>query len=421
LKQTTIPSFKTICPQSFIKNYNQETQTVTFRNDSQIIFFSENYDEDKELNRWKGLEVSGFFLEECNELNELSFYKAIERAGSFIHRENKMPAPLILMSCNPANNWVKKKIFDLYMNRLDEQGKVQKLPDNWLYIPAKITDNYSVPQSYLDSLKILPKYLYEVYVNGDWDVQLKVGGEYFKCFDYDRHTRRQFQEDCPRYNALLPLHISWDDNVNPYLPVGIFQIEINPDIDGTKRFRVCMIDEIVGVNPSNTTHAVCKEIIRKYQGHTSGMYVYGDATADKEDTKLEKGFSFYRLIQDDLKQFKPTMAVMRSNPAVYMRANWMNTVFEKQVGNLQIVIAENCKTAINDFILTKEDENGGKNKKTITDPQTKVSYQPNGHFCDLLEYFMCSKFASQFARWQAGGAVNSITYGRNTHSKNSYK
>jgi len=57
LKRTTIPSFNKVCPQSFIKSYNQDTQTVTLSNDSQIIFMGENYADDKELNRFKGLEV----------------------------------------------------------------------------------------------------------------------------------------------------------------------------------------------------------------------------------------------------------------------------------------------------------------------------------------------------------------------------
>jgi hypothetical protein len=426
LKQTTIKSFKKICPVKFIETYNQETQTVTFTNGSQLIFFSENYDDDKDLDRWKGLEVSGFLLEECNELSEDAFWKAIERAGSFIPRDNKKPPPLVAMTCNPANNWVKKLIYDRAMGRPDPEGKLGPLPEKWLYIPSKITDNpYAMADAdYIESINSMPEYKRQVYVEGNWDIQLKVGGEYFKCFDLDKHVRKVGSEEEVKYNPALPLHVSFDDNVNPYLPCGIFQFDITPHIlEGGKsvnHYNIYMIDEIAGINPNNTISAVCREVVRKYPKHEAGMFIYGDATADKEDTKLEKGFNFYRLILDNLRQYKPTLMVLSSNPAVYMRGNWMNTVFEKEIGHLKFLVSDICKNAINDFILLKEDENGGKAKAMETDPKTKVRYQKVGHFADLLEYFMCSRFAAQFQSYMAGGAMNSITYGRNKGSKNSY-
>jgi hypothetical protein len=406
------------------------TQTVTFRNGSQIIFWSENYDDDKDLDRWKGLEVNGFVLEEANELSEDAFWKAIERAGSYIPRSGTKPPPIVMMTCNPATNWVKTLIYDRWAG-VPEAGP---LPDKWLYIPSKITDNpYAMEdEMYIASINEMPEYKRRVYVEGDWDVQLKIGGEYFKCFDLDLHTAPAAKVE---YDPSLPLHISWDDNLNPYLPAGIFQIHIvTMTVDSTLNgkpikksidyFTVKMIDEIVGKTPSNTVPANCKEIIRKFSSHRGGIFIYGDATAKKDDTKQENGFNFYSMIQRDLRAHfggAVELKVMTSNPAVYLRANWMNTIFENEVGNIKMVISDKCKTAVNDFIGCKEDENGGKSKKSVTDPKTKVSYQPFGHFCDLLEYFMVSRFSTQFANYQAGGAVSSITYGRNTHSKNSYK
>ena len=51
LKRNTIPSFQKIVPRSFMKSYNQDTQTVKFTNGSEIMFFAENYAQDKDLNR----------------------------------------------------------------------------------------------------------------------------------------------------------------------------------------------------------------------------------------------------------------------------------------------------------------------------------------------------------------------------------
>lgn len=414
LKRNTIPAFLKICPKNFIVSYNQEQQLVTFKNGAKILFFPENYDDDKELNRWKGLEVSGFLLEECNELQELSFWKAVERAGSYIPTNGlKKPKPLVMMTCNPANNWVKELIFSKW--------ELDILPPGWMYIPSKITDNPYVmaDTDYIDSLKQLPTYQYRVFVEGDWNIQLKIGGEYFKCFELDKHVKR----DIP-YDPSLSLHISWDDNVHPYLPCGIFQVHKTTILTMSGKhedhFIIRMIDEVAGETPYNTVEEVCKEIERKYPAHDTGMYIYGDATANKEDTKLQKGHNFYTLINGYLKKYMPQGRVMAHNPNVVPRAAWMNSVMEKNVGHLTLEIAECCKKAINDFVLLKEDENGGKAKLKTKNPKTGVTYQTVGHFSDLLEYFMVSLFSKQFADYQSGGAVSSIRFGKNSPSKNSY-
>lgn len=405
LKRNTIPSFFKCCPQSFVKSYNQDTQVVTFTNGSQILFFSENFDDDKEMNRWKGLEVNGFLLEEINELQEQSFYKAIERAGA--HIITPKPPPIILATCNPHGGWVKDIFYDRY--------KKDTLPEKWLYIPSKIFDNPYVTSdtAYMEQLQQMPKFQYEKYVNGDWDLQLKTGGEFYKCFELDKHViDNPNVGSYPKlYDANLPLHISWDDNVNPYLPVGIFQI---------KDKNITMIDEIAGITPNNTIKAVCLEFERRYPAHKAGLFVYGDATADKEDTKIEKGMSFYRLIQDALKAYRPTLRVLNSNPSVVMRGNWINTVLEKGTAGIIIRFGSNCKKTINDLVMVKEDAEGKKLKEMETDPKTKVRYQKVAHFSDLLDYVLVSAFANDYSNYQRGDIINKPAYARNTPSKNAY-
>jgi hypothetical protein len=380
---------------AYIKDFNQSSLVLTWNNGSQIVFMSESYDTDKELNRFRGLEINGAFIDEVNEIQEQTFDKVVERSGSWFHSKN-CPTK-ILMSCNPSQNWVKQRFYDKW--------ETNQLPKGVAYIQAKITDNPHVPKDYIENLKLLPRYQYMAFVEGNWNVSIKVGGEFYKCFELDRHITDT------AYDPLLPLHISWDDNVNPYLPCGIFQI------DG-KELR--MIDEIMGVNPNNTIKSVCNEIIRKYQSHTSGMFVYGDATANKEDTKMEKGYNFYRLIIENLRQFNPTSRVLNSNPSVVMRGNWINTIFEKNIGDITVRIGANCKTAINDFVLLKESADGTKLKEMETDPKTKVRYQKVGHFTDLFDYIMCSAFANDFQMYQRGNVVSSIKYGQKHKPSSSY-
>ena len=394
LKRTTIPSFNKICPTAFIRTYNQDTQTVTLTNGSQILFLGENYDDDKDLNRFRGIECNGFLLEEINELQEVTFYKCIERAGS--HIIPNQPKPMILATCNPANNWVKSNVYDLY--------KSDKLPDNWLYIPSRITDNPFIPADYLESLKSMPRYQYEVFVEGNWDIQLKVGGEFYKCFELDKHVRQ-----CA-YNPDLPLHISFDENVNPYLPMAIYQIV------GKK---ITQIDEIAGINPNNTIKAVCGEFSRKYNNHTAGVFIYGDATSKKADVKLEQGHNFFRLILDALQQFKPRLRVGTSNPSVAMRGSFINAVLENEFDGISIAFDPSCKRSVNDFILTKESADGTKNKEMETDPQTKVRSQKTGHYSDCFDYMITQAFADSFAKYQRGGANIRPHVGKN-YSKNLY-
>lgn len=380
----------------YVKRFSQDDLTLTWNNNSEILFMGENYDKDKDLNRFKGLEINGAFIDEVNEIQEVSFDKVVERSGTWFHSPG-CPTK-ILMSCNPAQNWVKERFYNKWKDGI--------LPKGQAYLQAKIIDNPYVPKDFLENLKNLPRYQYEVFVNGDWDISLKIGGEFYKCFELDKHVG-----ECD-YNPSLPLHISWDDNVNPYLPCGIFQIQTDSNTTNGHK-SIFMIDEIAGCNPNNTIKSVCNEIKRKYPNHLSGMFIYGDATADKEDTKLEKGYNFYRLIQDHLKQYRPALRVLKSNPSVVMRGNWLNTVFEKEIGGLSVLISEKCTKAVNDFVLLKEAADGTKLKEMETDNKTKVRYQRVGHFTDLFDYFMCYAFASEFSSYQRGGLPSYIQSGKN--------
>lgn len=372
----------------YIKNFNKQTNVVTLTNDSEFIFMAESFDTDKELYRFRGLEINGAFIDEANEINELTFDKVIERCGSWFHSPG---CPVkIVMTANPSNNWLKDRIYDPW--------KAGELPKSIAYVPARIFDNPHIPADYLEGLKMLPRFQYEVFVEGNWDIQLKTGGEFYKCFELDKHVAATY------YDPSLALHISWDDNVNPYLPCGIFQIQ-------GKELR--MIDEIRGVTPNNTIKSVCNELIRRYPAHAAGMFVYGDATAEKEDTKLEKGYSFYRLVMEALRQYKPQLRLTKANPSVVMRGNWINTVFEKQHGGIRVVIGEQCKTAINDFILLKEAADGTKLKEMDTDPKTGVRYQKVGHFTDLFDYLICTAFIGDFQAYQKGTASFNVSMGRN--------
>lgn len=385
IRTTTIPSFRKLNPSGTLRSSPWE---YTHPNGSVILFKGENYDNDKDLQWLKGLEVNGFLFEEINECQYATLDIAFGRAGRW--KCDPMPSPIILGTCNPTFNWVKTMVYDKW--------KEGQLPDKWLYIPALITDNPYLTDEYRENLKNMTRLKYEQMVMGNWDIQMKTGGEFYKSFELDIHVGRY------EYDPELPLHISWDDNSNPYLPCGVFQI---------RGRHAMMVGEIAGRNPNNTIKAVCSEFRKRYQGHKSGLFIYGDSTAEKQDTKLEKGHTFYRLIMDELQEFRPQLRVPPSNPSVVMRGNFINMVLERQYDGIRFGIDEECRLTIGDFVNTKEAADGTKNKEMETDPTTRIRYQRNGHFSDLTDYFLCRAFAESYAKYQNGGRTARVAIGRN--------
>ena len=398
LENNTLKSLKGLLDMGLdvdVLNWNQKNKIITLYNKSEIQFMSESYEDDKELNRFKGLEINGAGFDEINECQKQTFEKMIERSGTWFHSPG-CPTK-ILATCNPTKNWVKEVFYDRYITG--------KLPSNYAYIPSKITDNPHVPKEYFEGLRNdLTNFHYTVFVDGDWEIQLKSGSEFYKSFDPEKHIKPS------AYDPTKPLHISFDENVNPYLPCAIYQVAGK---------AVMQIDEIAAKTPYNTIESICNQFKKKYPNHTSGLFIYGDATSQKDDTKLEKGQNFFILIMGYLKDYKPHYRIPKSNPSVVMRGNFINTILEKNIQGISIQFDPCCKYSILDMSNVKEASDGTKNKDAITDKDTKVRYQPYGHFSDCLDYFICYAFSNEYVIYQKGGIVTSPMVGLRT-SKNVY-
>jgi hypothetical protein len=164
LKRNTIPTFEKIAPRPFCGRINRSDWTVKCANGSEIIFFPESLKQDQDLDRWKGLEVNGFALEEANELSEASFNKSIERAGSWTSKGEHQPPPLVLLTCNPARNWVYRSFY------LPWRDGTLEAP--YYYLPSRPADNPTLTAEYLESLEQLKDRdaaTYKRFVRGDWE------------------------------------------------------------------------------------------------------------------------------------------------------------------------------------------------------------------------------------------------------------
>lgn len=379
IRKTTIPSFTKLESNGHLR---QSPYEYVHHNGSVILFMGENYDRDKELDAFKGLEVNGFGFEEINECKEQTLNKAFERAGSWIIKDAEIqPKPIILATCNPSQGWIKERIYDKWKN--------DTLPNAWAYIPAKITDNPHLPEAYIESLKNLPKYEYEVFVNGNWDIQLKTGGEFLKNFELEDHVR---------YFNVEPdktIHVSIDNNVYPYIAITIWQMEKEDD-----HWTVKQVYEMPVKDPDNTARKSGVKFVKwlKSIGYNDKVFVYGDPTTKQRNTIDDNKKSFLDLFLEPF--YKADLIVekrfYRKAPSVSATGDFINAIFEGIIPNISMFINEQCKTSINDYIETKQDKDGGVLKKRETDPNTGVSFEPNGHLTDTLRYFICKAFDEEF-------------------------
>ena len=341
--------------------------------------------------RFRGLDdsekvkgISGFkkvILEEVNQFDEEDFKQIKKRLRGKIGQQ-------IIGIFNPISeqHWIKTNVFDtdtwedkptkITNKKINEAGNAVILKTNYtdnIFIVGKWNDKHELIGGYLDQ-HVVDDFendkkndyaYYQIYALGEWG-QIITGGEFYKNFRKEKHVAKL------EYNPQLPIHVSFDENVNPYFPACLFQI------DGKK---IMLLDEILARNPNNTVTWICREICRKLHeyNHNAGLFVYGDATSQKDDVKQEKGHDLFRLIMEGLKEFKPQRRVAPSNPSVVMRGNFMNAILGSNYADMQLLINEKCVESIKDFYVTKEASDGRKDKTVVKDKKTGVSYQPHGH------------------------------------------
>ncbi len=108
----------------------------------------------------------------------------------------------------------------------------------------------------------------------------QAGGECYKMFDIKTNTGDY------TYDPELPLHFSFDFNVNPYMTCTVWQV--HTDIVGNK--IAYQIEEINLRSPQNTTQGICAYIRTKYGSrHLSTSYIYGDPNGMKRIRAPRRG------------------------------------------------------------------------------------------------------------------------------------
>jgi len=163
LRRNTLPSYRKILamngnPSRAILHKGE--WTYFYKNGSEVLFMEADISNDPELNKLRGLEITIAVMEEANECARKAFDILITRTGRWMNKEYNIP-PLILLSCNPDNNWVKDVFYDPWSRN------ALKAP--FYFLQALPHDNPHNTKEYLQSLEYLPKAEYERYVKGNWD------------------------------------------------------------------------------------------------------------------------------------------------------------------------------------------------------------------------------------------------------------
>jgi phage terminase large subunit len=356
-------------------------------------------------------------LEEISQFDEVDL-KQIKK------RLRGSPGQQIIGIFNPISedHWIKINVFDKeVLTEIDTKTEAEQLnipaeewvltskwineSGNTIIFKTNYTDNkfivgpYYVDQHVIDDFekdKVDDYNYYQIYGLGNWG-KIRTGGEFWKDFNSNLHSRNlEWDED-------YPLHITWDENVNPYLTCLVWQ--------GIGK-QVKQIDEICMEDPRNRVTDVCTEFKNRYPvARVQGLFVYGDRTSIKEDSKLEKGENFFTKVISNLREYNPRLRMQSVNPSVVQSAGFINQIYKGGVEGLEIVIGTNCKKSLRDYSYALEDSDGTLKKTKKTHPVTKVSYEEFGHPSDAKRYFLTMYYAEDYKNYLRGGRKSMLSTG----------
>jgi hypothetical protein len=334
---------------------------------SKIIF--KGMDDPEKIKSITGITM--IWIEEATELEQDDF----EQLNLRLRGKKNLQ---IILTFNPVSktNWIYSRFYK------------EKDPDA-IYYKTTHLHNRFIDEEYrkqLDRYKNLDYVKYQVYTLGEWG-SVQTGNEFY----------RNFKDTLiipSNYNKEEPLHISFDENVNPYISCVIGQVR-------DKNLHI--IDEITQSDPFNTIKDLCATIEKKYENHSGGMFIYGDATSNKRDTKIESGSNLYYLILGYLVRFKPTLRVPQSNPPVKLRGDFINEIFFDGKAGIKVLIDTKCSNLIIDFKEVKQDSDGKKFKEKVRDKKTGISYERVGHLSDCFDYMICEMFRTDWEIYRNGG------------------
>lgn len=397
LKDSVLITFFDVARLMSLKyKYNDQKSFIDFENGSRIQLLEVKYrPSDPDFNDLGSTEYTDGAIEEGVSVHKRAAEFLLSRTR-YKHAEFGLTRKQ-LITCNPGAGWIKDEIVLPH-----NEGKKQK-KNKFVRAILESNPNQAFVTLYKETLEGLDDpYDKARLLHGDWYAMPQTGGEFYKEFDQVKHIS---EVDDSRYDYDKAIHISFDENVNPYITLTVWQVEIttaDEDKGVAGKKEVTQIDEFCLKHPNNTLKKLCSSFEARYNSHEAGLFIYGDATSKKQDVKLEKGYDFFSLARQYLTKFRPSLRVPLKNPSVVMRGNFINQIFRDNFDDIVINISEVCSHSIEDYNQVKEDADGTKKKDKFKDPKTQVTYERYGHCSDANDYFLCKVFENSFNLYLKG-------------------
>ncbi len=199
---------------------------------------------------------------------------------------------------------------------------------------------------------------------------------------YSTYKKSIHVGSCP-FLPDLPVHLSHDQNVVPFIYTSLWQINYIGD-----KIQLRCFDEIALKPPHipSATEQVCKAFISRWGDKTDKAYTYGDRNGNNRSTTTN--LTDYKIIERELKEWlaRDHNRVWRQNPPVAKRIDFICKVLNGDYEDIEIIVAPHCIHMQTDLAKVKRDMNGAKLKEKET--KNGVSYEKYGHPSDTLDYIV---------------------------------
>lgn len=165
-----------------IAKYRAQDKVFEFANGSRIVLGYCSNEIDALQYQGQSYDVIG--LEEATQFTEAQYQWIVSSLRPTISGFS----PRMYYTCNPGgvgHAWV-KRLF------IDRDYRNQERTEDYLFIPARVTDNYVLMQRDPDYIRILqnmPEDMRRAHLDGDWDV---FAGQYYPEFSRDVHVIEPF-------------------------------------------------------------------------------------------------------------------------------------------------------------------------------------------------------------------------------------
>ena len=391
----------------------------------------------RQVCKFNGAKITFSGLDDSEKIKGLENYKRVflEEFSDFEHGDFKQirkrlrgkHGQQIICSFNPIKitHWIKKEIFDkdkwhdipmevtlggkripeelttVKSLRMNEPKQIMNVrtkeivehPGDTVLIQSTYLNNFWVVGSpdgtygYYDEQCVAdfekdrindPDY-YNVYALGEWGV-IRTGSEFFGSFKRGQHSGER------PYNPSLPVHLSVDNNVLPFISISYWQV------DFTTGIKIWQFHETCAESPNNTVRKSSKLVAKYLKSirYCDKLFVHGDASTKSANTFDDEKRSWMDLFIETLKNegFDIEDKVGDRNPSVAMTGEFINAIFDFQIPGIEICIDESCTISLEDYMSVQKDSNGGILKTKVKNSTTKQSYEEHGHLSDTFRYIV---------------------------------